>query len=154
MKELIYQSEILLRNIEDTLYGIEEKYYKDQSVFKWTIGEQLYHLLTSLDKWFINPSLPITERKEDLTFNNKEIEKEYLIEYFRKIKNKIECYLKNIDDPELNEKPEGCAYTRLELIIAQCRHTMYHIGFIHACIRIKTGSAPKYVGPDNFTPVQ
>lgn len=154
MKELINQSEILLKNIADTLNGIDEKFYKDQSVFKWTIGEQIYHLLTSLDRWFINPLLPLAERKENLTLTDKEIGKEYLIEYFTKIKNKIEDYLENIKDPELNERPEGCPYTRLELIIGQCRHAMYHVGFIHACIRIKTGYAPKYVGLDYFNSIQ
>jgi uncharacterized damage-inducible protein DinB len=150
MKEILTQTKILLSNIETTLNGIEENYFNDKSVFHWTIGEQMYHLLSSLDKWFMNPAAESNKESNIYTPNEDDLSKDCLINYFSAIKKKIYNYLENLSDNELNEKPEECPYIRLELVMGQLRHAMYHIGFLHACIRIKFGSAPKYIGLDTF----
>jgi hypothetical protein len=52
--------------------------------------------------------------------------------YFEHVKNKIEAYFESLTAEALLQKPEGCEYTRLELILAQFRHQMWHVGLSSA----------------------
>ena len=52
--------------------------------------------------------------------------------YFDFVTNKIERYLENLTADELIQKPQGCEYTRLELILGQIRHEMWHVGLSSA----------------------
>lgn len=57
-------------------------------------------------------------------------------------------YLDNLSDEELNEKPDGCEYTRLELILGQFRHISSHIGMINGQTIDRTGRFPVFSGLD------
>ena len=59
MNELISlitrQTIILFANVEETMKAIDERQLDKAGSWGWPLGEQLYHLLHSLDLWFINP---------------------------------------------------------------------------------------------------
>ena len=46
--------------------------------------------------------------------------------------NKIEKYFEELTAQALLQKPESCEYTRLELILGQFRHQMWHVGLSSA----------------------
>jgi hypothetical protein len=68
--------------------------------------------------------------------------------YFQEVKSRIEAYLESLTDETLEEiiHFNGFKVTRLELILAQHRHIMYHVGYLHCCLKIETGNAPEYIG--------
>ena len=53
-----------------------------------------------------------------------------------------------LSDEELDEKPDGCEYTRLELILGQFRHISSHIGMINGQTIERTGKFPIFAGLD------
>ena len=71
-----------------------------------------------------------------------------LLDYLHKVQIKTENYLDNLSDEELNEKPDGCEYTRLELILGQFRHISSHIGMINGQTIERTGRFPVFSGLD------
>jgi len=50
------QTDILFANAEETLKSIEDPQLNNKTICDWTLGEQIYHMLHSLDQWFINPN--------------------------------------------------------------------------------------------------
>ena len=56
------------------------------------------------------------------------ISREQLLNYFEHVKGKIESYFEKLTAADLLEKPRDCDYTRLELILGQFRHLMWHVG--------------------------
>ncbi len=140
------QTGILFQNIDETLKGISENQLYDQGICDWPLAEQLYHLLHSLDNWFINPAefreSPIAAKKAKsrLTLSD-------LRQYRNAIEQKIDSYLETLSDGRLSEYPEGCRFNRLTLVLGQYRHLMYHIGLIHGCLRVHSaGNNPAYHG--------
>lgn len=71
-----------------------------------------------------------------------------LLDYLHKVQIKTENYLDNLSDEDLNEKPDGCEYTRLELILGQFRHISSHIGMINGQTIERTGRFPVFSGLD------
>ncbi|MDE8718286.1 DinB family protein, partial [[Eubacterium] siraeum] len=69
-----------------------------------------------------------------------------LLDYLHKVKIKTENYLDNLSDEDLNEKPDGCEYTRLELILGQFRHISSHIGMINGQTIERKGRFPVFSG--------
>ena len=141
------QTQVLFVNLEDTLGAITEGQLYDASICDWPLGEQVYHLLHSLDQWFINPydyeEPPAAKRKAEAG----KLSRDELFTFYRYIKAKIAIYLKKLDDEMLAEKPPGCPHTRLALVLGQHRHFMYHIGLIHGCLRVHSGGQnPPYTG--------
>jgi len=141
------QTQLLFVNAEDTLNAIEEGQLYDTAICDWPLGEQAYHALHSLDQWFINPNNyeepPDTRRKTEA----RRLSKTDLMNYYRCIRAKIAAYLKKLDNEMLAERPPGCQFTRLALVLGQHRHFMYHIGLIHGCLRIHSGGQnPPYTG--------
>lgn len=57
------------------------------------------------------------------------------------------AYLDSLTDDELNDCPENCEYTRLELILMQFRHISVHTGMLNGQTIERTGRFPVYVGP-------
>ena len=51
---------------------------------------------------------------------------------FINVKAKIDSYFEKLTLENLLQKPEGCEYTRLELILSQFRHLMWHVGLSSA----------------------
>jgi len=75
---LIEQTNILFKNIENTINGINEEQLYDKSICNWKLGAQIYHFLQSMNKWFINP----TEYNEQHFFpaGNNKYSKDELLE--------------------------------------------------------------------------
>jgi hypothetical protein len=142
------QTQFLYRNIEAIFETLKETDLTDKNICDWPLGEQIYHLLHSLDQWFINPNRyeePSSFSSKDKIGKNRT--KNELMEYYQGIKTKITNYLENLSPELLKEKPDGCQFPRLALVLGQYRHFMYHIGLIHGCLRIHTGGTnPAYFG--------
>jgi hypothetical protein len=158
MNELILlilrQTAILFANVEETINAIDENRLCNSGSWGWPIGEQLYHLLHSLDQWFVNPydyeepSWLGQDLKSSSGSTGRKLSKIELMAYYTSIKSKIEHYLGTLDDQSLKDYPKDCKFARLELILGQYRHLMYHIGLIHGCLRSETGRSPEYIGLD------
>jgi hypothetical protein len=143
---LIAQTGILFLNIDETIKAIEETQLYNEKICDWPLSEQIYHMLSSLDQWFVNP-YSYQESPLDLKKNNAGLSKSDLVEYSETIKNKILKYLENTSIDSLSEYPRDCKFNRLTLILGQFRHLMYHIGLIHGCLRVYTGGTnPAYHG--------
>ena len=117
----------------------------------WRVSMKIKTIYGSLIlalQWFIDPFHYIEPEFHEEGMNSlyqasaKSLSKPELIHYYKKIKQKIEKYLDELTDELLAEFPEGCKFNRLTLILAQSRHLMYHIGFIHSIIFQNTGVWP------------
>ena len=140
----IIQTDILFENIENTINEINKSQLYDKNICNWELGVQIFHFLHSLDKWFINP---VTyEENHFFPADKTEYSKDELFEYFVYIKIKISNYLNELDANSLNNNPSSCQFNKMTLILGQYRHLMYHIGYLHACLKIHTVIAPKYIG--------
>ena len=85
---------------------------------------------------FINVKEQILKADLETVFDDENnsivISREQLLDYFEYVKNKIEKYFETLTSQELLQKPGNCEYTRLELILAQFRHLMWHVGLSSA----------------------
>jgi hypothetical protein len=144
---IIQQTQILLMNVDETLGSLDENEIHQKELCDWLIGEQIYHMLHSLDQWFISP-YDYEEPAIAYLGDNKDrkLTKAELCEYFEMIKGKVMRYLDKLEMKDLEDRPIGCKFNRLELISGQYRHLMYHIGHIHGCLRSQTGHNPGYIG--------
>ena len=115
--------------------------------------KHFYHLIYTLDKYFIDPSnfndplfhnknMCITNMDNDNILSKNEIK-----EYYNNVKTKTQDYINKLDDKILEEKIplDGMEFTKLELILGQLRHSFYHIGYFHCCIKMEKGEAPEYM---------
>jgi len=116
------------------------------------IWKHCYHVLHSLDQWYINPKEyehpPFhTENLNSLDIASKEVlSREQLLAYLQSIKEKITAYLNTLNDEMLYEIPNGCEQNRLGLIMSQFRHFHAHLGNINATTIIETNKWPRVVG--------
>lgn len=144
------QSKVLLENIKVTLeFCNDEIMQKTKS--NWPIWKQFYHMLHSLDEWFINPIEFIEPGIHQPHFRTSDsgpgvLSKEQLHSYYSGIRSRIENYLSNVSIALLEEKIGKGNLTRLDLILIQFRHVMNHIGYLHCSIRSETGDSPQYIG--------
>ena len=74
------------------------------------------------------------------------ISRRQLLDYFYYVKEKINSYFDTLTSENLTEKPEGCEYTRLELILAQFRHMMWHVGLSSGITFEATGEWNEFTG--------
>ena len=150
-------SEIITEQIDIFLYNIEiaiktcDLHYV---LFNVPIWKHVYHMLHSLDKWFINPNCYEEPSFHESNMNNidvkhdGELSREQLQEYFDGICKKIRVYMGTMNDEMLKGKPEGCEYTRLALIMGQFRHLYSHLGNVNATTIIAEGRWPRVMGLD------
>ena len=95
------------------------------------LWKHVYHTLHSLDQWYINPYKYIEPAFHVSNLNNLDVHTEKVLskqevdQYLLTVTNKIEAYIDELDERLLLEKPEGCKWTRLTLIIAQLRHLQF-----------------------------
>ncbi len=145
------QNQVLVRNLESLLEGVDEEKLYQPGSWGWPLGEQLYHMLHSMDKWYISPET-YTEPYSVLGIRPPEsgakphLTKPELQAYWNLVKAKVNRYTETLTDEVLSSCPEKCQFTRLELILGQYRHFMYHIGLAHGFIRSETGHNPEYIG--------
>jgi hypothetical protein len=148
---IIQQTDILLQNLQLTLNEITDV-DKIPELSDMPLWKHLYHLLHSLDQWFINPSIYEEpdfhkDKMNSLLISSEEsLSKEELQYYFDNVKKKIDRYLEGLHEEELGGNPHNCNFSKLALILAQYRHLMYHIGVIHSFIRDERGKWPEYIG--------
>lgn len=118
------------------------------------LWKHVYHMLHSLDLWYINPNDPnYSEPFFHIdNLNNLDILTEghltraQINDYFASIKSKLMDYLDNLEDAQLLEYPDRCEYTKFTLIIAQFRHLHSHMGMIMGFIIEATGQWPTVLG--------
>lgn len=124
--------------------------------------KHVYHMLHSLDVWFINPNdRNFTEppfHVRDLNNldipSEKELTRNELAGYYADIKIKILQYLHGLKEEELLERPSGCEYTKFTLILAQHRHLHSHMGMIMGFIIDDTGLWPRVLGLEKDIPLE
>lgn len=132
----------------------------DKEYCHMPLWKHIYHMLHSLDLWFINPR-DAGFREPDFHeegLNNldipshKRLERNEIEAYFEQIKAKTESYLKQLQDVELLNMPEGCEYARFTLILAQHRHLHTHMGMLMGFIVAETGLWPGVLGLEGTVP--
>ena len=110
-----------------------------------------YHALHSADKWFINPfdyeeppfhaeGLDNPDNPSDVVLSDAE-----LLAYLDSIEKKTIDYLRTLTDEMLYEKPKGCKYTRMELVLRQYRHLSFHTGMLNGQTALAKGQFPVWV---------
>lgn len=145
IRQIKNQTEINFMNIRDQIEVAEL-----EAVFDGVNGSRyIFHYLHSMDRFFINPisyvyegeklfdipenlSVISTAREGFVEDTSIVISREKLLAYFEYVKNRIEKYFDQLTGDQLLQKPEGCEYTRLELILGQFRHQMWHVGLTSA----------------------
>jgi len=145
------QTKILCQNIHEVLDAISDN-QMEKIIFDSPLWKHIYHMLHSLDQWFINPYAYDDPYFHEYGMNafaietNKRLSKNTLVKYLNDIEKKIYHFLDYIDDGSLTETPERCNFTRLTLILAQHRHIMYHVGLITSILHLTEEKWPKFVG--------
>ena len=114
-----------------------------------------YHALHSADKWFINPfdyeEPPFHVEGMDNPDNPCSVilSDGELLDYLDSIEKKTLDYLDTLTDQMLYEKPAGCKYTRLELVLRQYRHLSFHTGMLNGQTALSIGKFPMWVSETN-----
>lgn len=145
------QTETLFLNTDITLHTCDMNIV----VCEMPVWKHVYHMLHSLDRWFVNPQVYDEPPFHEPDLNSldipseKVLSREEMIAYFNTIKAKINRYLNGLTDNMLAEKPENCAYTRMALVLGQYRHCYAHIGIINGSTIQTTGKWPRVVGLDS-----
>lgn len=143
-KRALWEVKNVIDCVPDSLW---DKKYCDAPMW-----QHIYHMLHSLDMWFINPYKYTEPAIHSENLNNLDIQpdiqlsKTELVKYYDDIKLKIENYIIDLSDNELSEFPENCQYTKFTLILAQFRHLHSHMGMIMGFIIDDTGFWPRVLG--------
>ena len=118
-------------------------YDRNASVCGTPAWRYAYHAIHSADKWFFNPSKFSEPDFHENGMDNPDNPCNVVLS-----DTELLDYLDNLSDEGLNEKPDGCEYTRLELILGQFRHISSHIGMINGQTIERTGRFPVFSGLD------
>lgn len=126
----------------------------DKCYCEMPMWKHIYHMLHSLDLWFINPRdkdfIEPQFHEKDLNnldvFTDKKISCDEINQYYAQIVAKIKAYISGIKEDELLLTPDNCEYTRFTLILSQYRHLHSHMGMIMGFIIGDTGMWPRVVG--------
>lgn len=139
----LWETENLIKCIPDELW---EKRYDGIPMWKY-----LYHMLYSMDRWYINPADSTYQDPEfhtptlaDLNVipGEERLSREQEEAYFYRIQDKIRAYIETLQDEELGQNPEGCDMSRFRLILGQFRHWHRHMGVIYGFIIEDAGKWP------------
>lgn len=118
------------------------------------VWKHVYHTLHSLDHWFQNPYDPAyreppfhTPGLNDLdTPAGEPISRETLTDYLKQVEKRTLDYLDGLDDDALRERPEGCPFSRMTLVLGQHRHLSTHMGMLMGYLVIRAGRWPRVLG--------
>lgn len=139
----LWETENLIKCIPDELWS---KRYDGIPMWKY-----LYHMLYSMDRWYINPCDPDyqdpefhTDTLADLNVipTDERLTRSQLESYFFKIREKIQDYIEQLSDDDLSMKPQNCDMSRFLLILGQFRHWHRHMGVIYGFIIEDAGKWP------------
>lgn len=160
----LYRKGIFMRNVCDMIRRQAEPnfinletairtYDRNSLVCGAPAWRYVYHTIHSADKWFFNPSVFTEPQFHEQGMDNPDkpcetvLSDDLLLDYLHAVREKTLAYLDNLTDDELNDCPENCEYTRLELILMQFRHISVHTGMLNGQTIERTGRFPVYVGP-------
>ena len=144
MRRVFWELHNIIACCADSIWN---KYYCGSPVY-----QHIYHMLHSLDQWFMNPSGYREPALHSPGLNNlncpaaRQLSKIELSTFLDQIQRKIEKYLSALSEQGLLEQPEGCEYSRLHLIVAQLRHLHTHMGMLMGFVVAETGRWPKVLG--------
>jgi len=130
-----------------------DKCYCDMPLWK-----HIYHMLHSLDQWYINPRVYTEPSFHTEGLNNLDIPsdtpltRQDIEHYFDDVERKITEYDDSLTDDILLQKPGNCEWTRFTLILAQHRHLHSHMGMLMGFIIEDTGMWPKTLGLERSIP--
>ena len=121
----------VLLNIENIFSKIPEELY-NKKISGYIIWKQIYHMLNSLDRNFIDPINYVypefhEEKLNSLDYKSKkELDKKTLEKYFKNIKGKILNYLNDLDDNKILKTIDfkDMKITKLDFILSQYIHIM------------------------------
>lgn len=116
--------------------------------------KHVYHMLHSLDLWYINPRdkqfVEPVFHEADLNnldvVSTKRLDRDELTTYQDIVAEKIKRYLLELTDDQLLDYPSDCEYSRFTLILAQFRHLHSHMGMIMGFVIDDTGLWPRVLG--------
>jgi hypothetical protein len=132
----------------------------DKTYCGMPMWQHVYHMLHSLDLWFINPRdkffIEPAIHEKDLNNLNvppiKTLTKSEIEAYYYEIKSKIDGYLTGLRDEDLLSYPPDCEYTKFTLILAQFRHLHCHMGMLMGFIINDVGKWPRVLGLEGKFP--
>ena len=140
----LWETENLISCIPDALW---DRRYDELPMWKY-----VYHMLFSMDRWFINPRdpgyLPPAFHTVDLADLNavpaegKTVSRQQMNGYFAAVRRKIADYTARLTDDMLGACPPGCDLSRLRLILGQYRHWHRHMGVVYGFLIRDTGKWP------------
>lgn len=124
------------------------------------LWKHVYHMLHSLDLWFINPrdinfqepSFHVKDLNNLDVISEKRLARKDIDNYYSQIAEKILDYIGSLKDVDLLEKPVDCEYTKFTLILAQYRHLHSHMGMLMGVIIDDTNLWPRVVGLEKEIP--
>ena len=141
--------DVMFRNFETMLRTFDPQ----TELFGMPLWKHAYHMLHSCDQWFINPDCydeplfhaPGLNSLDELVLDPC-LGRESLLAYLASIREKCLRYVESLRDEDWTQAPEGCAHTRMELMLGQLRHAHTHLGNINAVTMQQTGRWPRVVG--------
>ncbi len=122
------------------------------------LWKHIYHMLHSLDQWYINPRVYAQPPFHEKGLNNLDVQSNVhlgrgeIARYFHEVARKIIAYNDSLTDDILLQRPERCEWDRFTLILAQHRHLHSHMGMIMGFIIEETGLWPKTLGLERDIP--
>lgn len=130
----------------------------DKEFCEMPLWKHVYHMLHSLDQWYINPQEYTEPRFHTSDLNNLDLKTEGSLSreainiYYAAVNAKIEAYNASLRDEDFLVKPKNCEWTKFTLILGQYRHLHSHMGMIMGFIIEDTGRWPRVLGQTNEVP--
>ena len=146
-----------LWNINNVINCVPDDYW-DKIYCEMPLWKHMYHMLHSLDQWYINPRKYLDPPFHSDNLNNLDVKTEKILsreelkKYYKAIEEKINQYVNCLTDDILLIKPEECEWTRFTLILGQQRHLNCHLGMIMGFIIAGTGLWPRVIGLEGDIP--
>ena len=147
------QTKRALWEVKNVIDCIPEELW-DKEYCEMPCWKHVYHMLHSLDQWYINPcdnnfkepEIHVKDLNNLDIVSEKHLSKAEIDSYYIDIKVKLEAYLTDLTDEQLLQYPLGCEYNKFTLILAQFRHLHSHMGMLMGFIISDTGLWPRVLG--------
>ena len=159
VEAVIRQTEKTLWEVKNVISCVPDKLW-DKPFAGAPIYIHIYHMLHSLDRWFINPyddsytepvfhvpGLNDIDAAPDVFLS-----RALLAGYLDDVEKKILSYVRSLTDALAQEKPKDSPYSRLELILGQLRHLYAHVGMLMGWIIAFDGRWPLTLGMERQIP--
>lgn len=157
---IIDQTNRALWEVKNVIACVPENLW-NRDYCEMPLYKHIYHMLHSLDRWYINPNDPdynepkihIPDLNNLDAVTDKKISFDEINDYYLSIEKKIKDYLLNLSDKDLYEIPLGCKHNKFKLILGQFRHLHTHMGMIMGWIIESTRKWPTILGLERPIPV-